>query len=149
MKRLRTLKSFKIFKSEIKTLKPISVDVLLKGFPMITLSCRSKKSGRTVPLNVQGTCPWLTIYHGKLPTAYLVEIFLGDGGVDHLFHDVLPQRLQGHLIQFRHFLILERNLQMENIKNQMFYGVLREENIWLQLATHMMNRWSIQQEMLS
>ncbi len=38
---------------------------------------------------------------------------------------------------------------MENIKNQMFYGVLREENIWLQLATHMMNRWSIQQEMLS
>ena len=46
MKRLRTLKSFKIFKSEIKNLKPIAVDVLLKGFPMIPLSCRSNLAGR-------------------------------------------------------------------------------------------------------
>jgi hypothetical protein len=38
MKRLRTLKSFKIFK--------IAVDVLLKGFPMIPLACRSNLAGR-------------------------------------------------------------------------------------------------------
>jgi hypothetical protein len=37
---------------------------------------------------------------------------------------------------------------MEDIKNQMFSQVLREGNIWLQLATHLMYRWSIQQEML-
>ncbi len=43
MKQLRTLKSFKIFKSEIKKLK---VDVLLKGFPMIPLSFRSNLAGR-------------------------------------------------------------------------------------------------------
>jgi hypothetical protein len=46
MKRLGTLKSFKIFKSEIKKSKPIAVDVLLKGFLMVPLSCN-----QTVPLS--------------------------------------------------------------------------------------------------
>ncbi len=46
MKRLRTLKSFKIFKSEIKNLIPIAVDVLLKDFPRIPLSCRSNLAGQ-------------------------------------------------------------------------------------------------------
>jgi hypothetical protein len=45
MKRLRALKSFKIFRSEIKKLKPIAVDVLLKDCPMIPLSCRSNLDG--------------------------------------------------------------------------------------------------------
>jgi hypothetical protein len=46
MKRLRTLKSIKIFKSEIKKLKTYRVDVRLKGFPMIPLSCRSNLARR-------------------------------------------------------------------------------------------------------
>jgi hypothetical protein len=41
MKRLRTLKSFQIFKSEIKNQKPIVVDALFKAYPtMVPLSCR-------------------------------------------------------------------------------------------------------------
>jgi hypothetical protein len=44
MKRLRTLKSFQIFKTEIK--KPIAVDVLFKAFPMVSLSCRSNLAKR-------------------------------------------------------------------------------------------------------
>ncbi len=42
MKQLRTLKSFKISKSEKKI---IAVDVLLKDFPMIPLSYRSNLVG--------------------------------------------------------------------------------------------------------
>jgi hypothetical protein len=37
----RTLKSFQVFKSEIKNQKPIAVDVLFKAYPMVPLSCRS------------------------------------------------------------------------------------------------------------
>ncbi len=44
MKQLRTLKSFKIFKSEMK--KPIAVDLPLKAYPMIPLSCRSNLARR-------------------------------------------------------------------------------------------------------
>ena len=47
MKRLRTLKLFQIFSTEIKKSKTyIAVDVLLKGFPMVPLSCRSNLAGR-------------------------------------------------------------------------------------------------------
>jgi hypothetical protein len=40
------LKSFKIFKSEIKKSKHIAVDVLFMGFSMIPLSFRSNLAGR-------------------------------------------------------------------------------------------------------
>jgi hypothetical protein len=49
MKWLRTLKSFQIFKSEIKNPKPIVVDVLFKAYPiMVPLSFtrRSNLAGR-------------------------------------------------------------------------------------------------------
>jgi hypothetical protein len=47
MKRRRTLKSFKIFKSEIKKSKTtVEVDVLFKAYPMVPLSCRSNLAGR-------------------------------------------------------------------------------------------------------
>jgi hypothetical protein len=49
MKRLRALKSFQIFKSEIKNQKSISVDVLFKAYPIVPLSCRSNLAGE-VPL---------------------------------------------------------------------------------------------------
>ncbi len=38
LKLLRTLKSFQIFKSEIKKSKPIAVDVLFKAYPMEVLN---------------------------------------------------------------------------------------------------------------
>ena len=43
--RLRTLKLFQIFSTEIKKSKHIAVDVLLKVFPMVPLSCRSNLAG--------------------------------------------------------------------------------------------------------
>ncbi len=46
MKRFRTLKSFQIFKIKKKKFKHVAVNVLLKGFPMIPLSCRSSLAGR-------------------------------------------------------------------------------------------------------
>jgi hypothetical protein len=45
MKRLRTLKSFQIFKTELKNLKPMAVDVLFYAYPMVPLSCRSNLAG--------------------------------------------------------------------------------------------------------
>jgi hypothetical protein len=46
MKRFRTLKSFQIFKSELKNQKHLAVDVLFKAYPMVPLSCRSNLAGR-------------------------------------------------------------------------------------------------------
>jgi hypothetical protein len=54
MKRLRTLKLFQIFSTEIKNQKHIAVDVLLKGFPMVPLSCRSNLAGRYTVKKVSG-----------------------------------------------------------------------------------------------
>jgi hypothetical protein len=52
MKRLRTLKSFKIFKSEIKKLKTYSDLCAFKGLSNDTTLIQIQ-SGRTVPLNQQ------------------------------------------------------------------------------------------------
>jgi hypothetical protein len=49
MKRLISLKSFQKFKIKIKKSKPIAVDVLLKAYPKVPLSCTSNLS-RTVHL---------------------------------------------------------------------------------------------------
>jgi hypothetical protein len=38
MKRLRTLRSFQVFKIKIKNLKPIAVDVFFKAYPILILS---------------------------------------------------------------------------------------------------------------
>jgi hypothetical protein len=46
LKQLRTFKLFQIFKSEIKKLRTNSGWCLLKGFPMVPLSCRSNLAGR-------------------------------------------------------------------------------------------------------
>ncbi len=46
MKRLRTLKLFKIFRTEIKKPKTIAVDVLFRAYPMVPLSCRSNLAER-------------------------------------------------------------------------------------------------------
>ncbi len=65
MKWLRTLKSFQIFKSELKNQKPIAVDVLFKAYPMmVPLSCRSNLARRHLKghLNILGqhkqNCPF-------------------------------------------------------------------------------------------
>jgi hypothetical protein len=46
MKQLRTFKSFQIFKSEIKKIKNIAVDVLFESYPMVPLPRRSKLAGQ-------------------------------------------------------------------------------------------------------
>jgi hypothetical protein len=46
MKRLRTLKSFQIFKIRIKNKKLIVVDDLFKTYPMVPLSCKSNLAGQ-------------------------------------------------------------------------------------------------------
>jgi hypothetical protein len=46
MKRLRTFKSYQIFKIKIKNLKPIAVHVFFKAYPMVPLSCTSNLAGR-------------------------------------------------------------------------------------------------------
>jgi hypothetical protein len=68
MKRLRTLKLFQIFSTvlKLKNQKHIAVDVLLKGFPMVPLSCRSNLAGRTLPALIIGTYVITTgIYENK------------------------------------------------------------------------------------
>ncbi len=46
MKRLRTLKLFQYSVLKLKNQKHIAVNVLLKGFSMVPLSCRSNLAGR-------------------------------------------------------------------------------------------------------
>jgi hypothetical protein len=46
IKRLRTLNSYQIFKIKNKKLIHIAVDVLLKGYPMVPLLCRSNLARR-------------------------------------------------------------------------------------------------------
>jgi hypothetical protein len=46
LKRLRTLKSFQILKTELINQKPIAVDDLFKTYPMVPVSCRSNLAGR-------------------------------------------------------------------------------------------------------
>jgi hypothetical protein len=49
MKRLRTLKPFQIFKTEIKKSKPIAVDVLFKAYSIQWYHSHAVQSGRRVP----------------------------------------------------------------------------------------------------
>jgi hypothetical protein len=48
MKRLRTLKSYQIFKTGKK---PIAVNILFKAYPMVSLSCRSNLVGRYLQID--------------------------------------------------------------------------------------------------
>ncbi len=72
MKRLRTLKSFKIFKSEIKKLKTYSGWCPFKGlFNDNTLM--QIQSGRTVPLNKTICLAWDAMVYGYLSKLPVVE----------------------------------------------------------------------------
>jgi hypothetical protein len=48
MKRLRTLKSFQIFRTKVTNRKPLTVDDFFKTYPVIPFSCRSN----SVPLKI-------------------------------------------------------------------------------------------------